>query len=123
MTQVPADFFAERSPPLLGAIDWRESLKLVVALLGAAKYGAEDAKRQIFFLACVPLVLILQLRPATFAIKLIWYALPRTPQNPNALFNVLFGASQQLMLSLDEAAYLDLLFRPLVPSTELAKRR
>lgn len=101
-------------------VHWKETGKVVLALMAAAKFGANDAFRKTLFVALVPAVLFAQTRQARFIAKIAWYALPNVPEN--SFFSAFFGAPQQVMLSLNPREYLKLLYLPaktswLYPST------
>jgi len=101
-------------------VDWRESAKLTAGLCVAANVGVRDAGRKAFLLSLAPLVVLARTRPARFLAKTAWYALPRGPKTADGFFQCLLNAPQQIMLALDEPAYLDELYRPLVADADLA---
>ena len=86
----------------------------------AANVGVPDAGRKAFLVSLAPLLILARTRPARFLAKAAWYALPRGPQHADGFFQCFLNAPQQIMLALDEPAYLDQLYRPLVSDEDLA---
>lgn len=91
-------------------VNWRDTLKLVIALVAAAKFGVDDMFRRNLFLGFVPVVLFAQTRHARFLTKLIWYALPTIHEK--SFISAFFGAPHQILLSLKSSDYQNLLYLP-----------
>ena len=102
-------------------MDYKEGAKVALGLLVAANVGVKDAGRKTFLLLLLPVALALKTRPARYLQKVLWYMLPRGPRHADGFFQVLLNGPQQLIMALDEEAYLYELYRPLVADEALAR--